>query len=142
MTLYIPTDHSILVRHYGFDLGVIVRGHVAMSLWMLGAPEQALGHIHAPHALAQELSYPPSLAYALVYVTRVTQWRRDVPATLQWTEALMACCTEYGFVQYLSWAELLHGWALMAQGQREQGLAQMRQGLTTHDATQAVQWAP
>src|SRR5262245_61688798 len=142
MTLYVPTDHSTLVRHYGFDLGVIVRGHVAMSLWMLGAPEQALGHIHALHALAQELSYPPSLAYALVYVIRLTQWRGDVPATLQWTEALMACCTEYSFVQHLSWAELLHGWALMAQGQREQGLAQMRQGLTAHDATQAAQWRP
>ena len=54
----------------------------------------------------------------------------------------MACCTEYGFVQHLSWAELLHGWVLLAQGQREEGLAQMRQGLTAHDATQAVQWRP
>jgi hypothetical protein len=51
----------------------------------------------------------------------------------------MACCTEYGFAQHLSWAELLYGWALLAQGQREQGLAQMRQGLTAHDATQAAQ---
>jgi predicted ATPase len=142
ITLYVPTDHHTLVTHHSFDLGVAVRGNVAMSLWLLGAPEQALGHIHALYALAQELSYPPSLAYALLYVTRVTQWRRDVPATLRWSEALMACCTEYGFVQHLSWAELLHGWALLAQGQREQGLAQMRQGLTAHDATQAAQWRP
>ena len=54
----------------------------------------------------------------------------------------MACGTEYGFAQHVSWAELLHGWALMAQGQREQGLAQMRQGLTAYDATQAAQWRP
>jgi predicted ATPase len=142
ITLYVPTDHRTLVTHHSVDLGVLVRGNVAMSLWMLGAPEQALGHIHALHALAQELSHPPSLAYALLVVTRVSQWRRDVPATLRWSEALMACCSEYGFGQHLSWAELLHGWALLAQGQREQGLAQMRQGLTAHDATQAVQWRP
>jgi predicted ATPase len=142
ITLYVPTDHRTLITHHGFDLGLAVRGNVAMSLWMLGTPEQALGHIHALHTLAQELSHPPSLAYALLCGTRVTQWRRDVPATLRWSEALMACCTEYGFAQHLSWAELLHGWALMAQGQREQGLAQMRQGLTAHDATQAVQWRP
>jgi class 3 adenylate cyclase/predicted ATPase len=142
ITLYVPTDHRTLATHHSIDLGVHVWGNVAMSLWMLGVPEQALGHIHALHALAQEFSHPPSLAYALVYGTRVTQWRRDVPATLQWSEALMACCTEYGFAQHLSWAELLHGWALLAQGQREQGLAQMHQGLTAHDATQAVQWRP
>jgi class 3 adenylate cyclase/predicted ATPase len=142
ITLHVPTDHRTLVTHHSFDFGVAVRGNLAMSLWMLGAPEQALGHIHALHALAQELSYPPSLAYALVYITRVTQWRRNVPATLRWSEVLMACCTEYGFAQHLSWAELLHGWALLAQGQREQGLAQMRQGLTAHDATQAAQWRP
>ena len=142
MTLYVPTDHHTLIRHYGFDLGVIVRGNVAMSLWLLGAPQQALGHIHALHTLAQELAHPPSLAWALLIIARVAQWRRDAPATLRWTDALMACGTEYGFAQHVTWAGLLHGWALMAQGQREQGLAQMRQGLTAYDATQAAQWRP
>jgi predicted ATPase len=142
LTLADPTDRRTLVTHHRFDFGVAVRGNVAMSLWMLGAPDQALAHLHALHAVAQELAYPPSLAYALVYITRVTQWRRDVPATLRWSDALMACCTEYGFAQHLSWATLLHGWALLVQGQEEQGLAQMRQGLTAHDATQAAQWRP
>ena len=54
----------------------------------------------------------------------------------------MACGAEYGFAQHVNWAKLLHGWALMAQGQREHGLAQMRQGLTAYDATQAAQWRP
>jgi hypothetical protein len=135
MTLYAPSAHRTLVAHHSFDLGVVVRGNVAMSLWMLGAPEQALGHIHALHALAQELPHPPSLAWALPLSARVAQWRRDAPATLRWTDALMACGAEYGFAQHVSWAGLLHGWALMAQGQREQGLAQMRQGLTAYDAT-------
>jgi predicted ATPase len=142
LTLSVPTDHRTLVTHHSFDLGVIVRGNVAMSLWLLGAPEQALGHIHALHAMAQELSHPPSLAWAFLLIARVAQWQRDAPAALRWTDALMACGAEYGFVQHISWAELLHGWALMAQGQREQGLAQMRQGLTAYDATQAVQWRP
>ena len=39
-------------------------------------------------------------------------------------------------------AKLLHGWALMAQGQRAHGLAQMRHRLTAYDATQAAQWRP
>lgn len=142
MTLYVPTNHCTLVRHYGSDLGVIVRGNVAMSLWLLGAPQQALGHIHALHVLAQELSHPPSLAWALLLIARVTQWLRDAPATLRWTDALMACGAEHGFAQHVTWGKLLHGWALLAQGQREQGLTQIRQGLTAYDATQAAQWRP
>jgi predicted ATPase len=142
ITLSVPTDHRTLVTHHSFDLGVIVRGNVAMSLWLLGAPEQALGYIHELHALAQELSHPPSLAWAILFIARVAQWRRDAPATLRWTDALIAYGTEYGFAPHVSWARLLHGWALMAQGQREQGLAQMRQGLTAYDAMQAAQWRP
>jgi predicted ATPase len=92
--------------------------------------------------LAQELSDPFSLAYALVIMTRLQQWRRDVPATRMWTEALIALSAEHGFGQFLSWGRLLHGWALVAQGQREEGLDQIRQSLTTYEATGAAIWRP
>ena len=78
MTLYVPTAHRTLIRHYGSDLGVIVR-NVAMSLWLLGAPQQALEHIHALHALAQELASSQSPGPLLI-IARVAQWRRT-PAT-------------------------------------------------------------
>jgi predicted ATPase len=75
-------------------------------------------------------------------VTRLHQWRWDVLATLTWTEAMMALCDEHGFGQYVSHARLLHGWALMAQGQAEEGLEQMRQSLTAYEATGAAIWRP
>jgi len=138
ITLYVPAYHRTLVVHHGPDLGVFVRCYVAHSLWLLGAPEQALAQMHEAHTLAQELSHPYSLAYALLQMTRLYQWRRDVPAILTWTETLMALSIEHGFEQFLSHGRLWHGWALVAQGQGDEGLDQMRQSLTAYLATGAA----
>ena len=54
---------------------------------------------------------------------------------------MLALCAEHGFGQYFSYGRLLHGWALMAQGQGDEGLDQMRQGLTAYQAT-ATTWLP
>jgi len=140
--LYVPASHRALVTHYGPDLGVFVRCFAALSLWLLGVPEQALAQMHEAHTLAQELSHPYSLAFALQHVTRLYQWRRDVLATLTWTETMMALCAEHGFGQYFSYGRLLHGWALMVQGQGDKGLDQMRQSLTAYEATGAAIWRP
>src|SRR4029077_8454846 len=111
-------------------------------LWLLGASEQALAQTHEARILAQELAHPYSLAFAFQHVTRLHQWRRDVPVTLTWTETMMALCAEHGFGQYASQGRLLHGWALVVQGQGDTGLDQMRQGLTAYEATGAAVWWP
>jgi len=109
---------------------------------LLGMPEQALVQVHEARTLAQDLAHPFSLAFALQHVIRLHQWQRDVPATLTWTEAMMALSAEHGFGQYASQGKLLHGWALVAQGQSDGGLAQMRQSLTAYLATGAALWHP
>src|SRR5262249_55569704 len=75
-----PDQHRALVFRLGQDLGVACRAHAALTLWLLGYPEQALGHIHDALALAHELSHPYSVAWAQRWVACVHQFRRDVPA--------------------------------------------------------------
>jgi DNA-binding winged helix-turn-helix (wHTH) protein/predicted ATPase/class 3 adenylate cyclase len=140
--LYVPAYHRALVARYGFDLGVAARCYAPLSLWLLGAPEQALAQVPEARTLAQELAHPFSLADALVLVTRLHQWRRDVPTTLTWTKALMALCTEHRFEQFLLHGRLLHGWTLVAQGQGDEGLGQMRQSLTAYQAMGGAIWRP
>jgi predicted ATPase len=129
------------MAYYGIDLEVFARCYTALSLWLLGAPAQALAQMHEARTLAQELSHPYSLAFALSFVTFLYQWRRDISATLTWAEAVLALCTEHGFGQYFSYGKLLHGWALMARRQGNEGLDQMRQGLTAYQA-RATSWLP
>ena len=40
--LYVPAYHRAPVAHHGIDLGVHAHCYVALSLWLLGAPAQAL----------------------------------------------------------------------------------------------------
>jgi predicted ATPase len=49
----------------------------------------------------------------------------------------MALSAEQGFAQNLSQAAILRGWALAEQGQGEEGIAQIRQGLAAYRATGA-----
>jgi predicted ATPase len=140
--LYVPASHRGLVARDGFALGVVARYDAAWSLWLRGTPEQALAQVPEAHTLVQELTHPLSLAFALVLVARLHPWRQDVPATLTWTEALVALCTEHRFEQSLSHGRLLHGWTLVTQGQENEGLSQMRQSLTSYLARGGARWRP
>ena len=61
---YTPDQRHALVFRMGQDPGVACRGFAAMTLWLLGYPDQALARLHEALALAQELSHPYSLAWA------------------------------------------------------------------------------
>ena len=85
--LYVPAYHRDLVAHYSVDLGMWVRCYTALALWLQGAPEQALAQVHEVYTLGQELAHPYSLAFTLQHVTRLYQWRRDIPSTLKWAQS-------------------------------------------------------
>ena len=55
---------------------------------------------------------------------------------------MIALCTEQGFAFYLAMGTILRGWALTVQGQGEEGIAQMRQGLAAWRATGAELFRP
>jgi predicted ATPase len=57
------------------------------------------------------------------------RYRREGAAVQEHAEAALAIITEQGFGHLLPFATCNQGWALAAQGQREAGMAQMRQGL-------------
>jgi predicted ATPase len=49
----------------------------------------------------------------------------------------MTLAIDQGFPYWLAFATILRGWALAEQGQREEGIAQIRQCLTAYQATRA-----
>jgi predicted ATPase len=119
----------------GQDPGIACRICAAMTLWLLGYPEQALARLHEALTLAHALGHPFSLAYARCWATSVYQWCRDVPAVQEQAEAAVALATAQSFPQWTAHGTILRGWALALQGQGEAGMAQVRQGLTARRAT-------
>jgi len=106
-----------------------------MTLWFLGYPDQALGRIHAALTLAQELSNTHSLAFALFFTAWLHQVSRAGQVAQEWAEAVITLSSEQGFALWLAGGTILRGWMLGEQGQGEEGIAQIRQGLAAWRAT-------
>jgi len=120
---------------FGMDLGVFCRSWASHALWHLGYPDQARAMSHTALARARALSHPFSLALALNYAAILHQFRREKRTTHERAAAATVLCREYGFAYYLAWGPILQGWVLVGQGQREEGIAQMRDGLAAFRAT-------
>src|SRR5262249_8518851 len=105
----------------GHDPGVACRFHAAVTLWLLGYPEQALAGVHDGLALARTLAHPFSLAYAQCWAATVAQLRRDVLAVHELAEVAVVLATAQGFTQWAAAGTSARGWALVRQGQREEG---------------------
>jgi len=104
-------------------------------LWVLGYPDQALRRSHEALTLAQALSHPYSLGFALHYAGWVHWWRRETPPILERAEAEIALATQYGFALWRAGGTVLRGCALAKQGRRAEGIVQIRQGIAAWRAT-------
>jgi class 3 adenylate cyclase/predicted ATPase len=137
-----PDQRRALVFRMGQDPSHLCRAYAAIALWLLGYPEQALARLHDALGLAHELSHPFNLIHARCLAGFVSQFRRDVPAVYEYAEAAVALSTEQGFPLFVAWGTSLRGWALAMQGQGEEGLAQVRQGIASFRATGAALLVP
>jgi class 3 adenylate cyclase/predicted ATPase len=127
---YDPDRHRALPFRFGQDPAVSSLSYSAWSLWGLGYPDQALRRSDEARALAEQLASPVSVAASLVYAAMTHQFRREGPAAQERAEAAIALSEEHGLPQFLTVGTILRGWALAAQGAAEEGIAEMREGLT------------
>ncbi len=138
LAFYDPQHHHSYVLLYGQDEGITCLSYAAWTLWHLGYPDQALKRSQEALNLAQALSHAHSLAYAQLFATTHYQLRREAQATQEQAEAQIALSTEQGFAFWVAWGMMFHGWALTEQGQGEEGIAQISQGLANFLATGAA----
>ena len=96
IALYDPQQHRAHAFRYGQDPGVACRAYVAVTLWWLGYPEQALQRGHEAVMLARELAHPFSLGFALFLTSWVPQFRREGHLTQERAEAAIALAAEHG----------------------------------------------
>jgi predicted ATPase len=132
MSLYDPQHHSTLAFLHGHDPGVCCQGVAALTLWLLGYPDQALRQQQTAHTLAQELAHPPSLAFTRMLVALAHQLRREAHAAYEQAEALMELAIEQGFAYFVAIAMMLRG----------EQISQLRHGLAAVRATGTALWEP
>jgi class 3 adenylate cyclase/predicted ATPase len=105
--------------------------------WHLGYPEQALCHSGQAIAIAEDISHPFSRVVALNWTAALHQLRGETRRTQEMAETGLALATEQVFPLLVARAMVFRGSALVEQGQCEDGIAQLRDGLVAYRATGA-----
>jgi predicted ATPase len=135
--IYRPEQHHALAFSYGDDPGVVCLTYLALVLWQLGYPDRAVDRDREARDLAERVAHPFSIALALNFSARLHQFRRESEATRERADATTRLSIEQGFTHWWTTGKILQGWALTEQGQGEDGIPLMREGLSAWQATGA-----
>jgi predicted ATPase len=135
IALYDLQQHRAYAFLYGEDAGVVCRSHAAWALWLLGYSDQGLARNDEAVTLAQQIAHPFSLGFALGAAAVVHQFRREGYAAQECAKAAISLATAQGFPYWRARGIVLHGWAMAYQGQAQEGIEQLHQGLIALRAT-------
>jgi DNA-binding SARP family transcriptional activator len=127
--LYRPDRRNAHLTEYAQDPAVICRIRLAMVLWHLGKPVQS--EILAREALdrSEILEHPFTRSYALHWYAWLQNLKEDVTATLEFAKISVEFSEKYHFPYFATQSNILYGWALFQQGEKEEGIQIMREEL-------------
>jgi DNA-binding SARP family transcriptional activator len=126
---YYPDVSPSPALTYGQPAVISCLSFLAVTLQLLGYPDQAVRRLQEAMALAQNSSHPPS-AGAAMYAASLYHIRRDSAATQREAERIQALCSQYAVPPWpMIGSRISRGWALAMQGQTEEGFVQMEEGL-------------
>ena len=111
---------------------MVCHSFAALTLWIRGYPEQGLVRSQEAVTLAQQCAHPLSLSFVLTFTAVFHQLRREGRATQERAEATIVLATEQGFPLWVAVGPVLRGWTLAQQGEAQEGIKQMHQGLRAH----------
>jgi predicted ATPase len=129
ISLYDPTRHGPVALSTSFDLKGFDISYVAMTLWLIGYPDQALKRANEAVEFARTLSHPHTLAGVEFFRGTVEYSRHEAPAAQMSAERTIALSAEHGFTFWLAVGTILRGWAMAQQGLDEDGIVLMEEGL-------------
>jgi predicted ATPase len=121
--------HAQTFRFGGHDPCVCGHSIAAISLYILGYPDQAVAQLEDGLSLAHELHHPQTLAAALEQGAYIHQLRREVLLAKERGEAAVEAAREHGLAQQFATSAFVDGWAAAGGGQAEEAIASIREGL-------------
>jgi predicted ATPase len=135
IALYEAQQHHALLLRYGEDPGVACLVYAARVLLFRGYLDQALARMHQVLTLAQQCTHPFCLAFALTCAFTLHWFRRELQVVSAQVEATLALADQHAFPFFVATAKAFRGGVLAAHGQGDEGMAQIREGLTLYRAT-------
>ncbi|WP_432474097.1 adenylate/guanylate cyclase domain-containing protein [Amphritea sp. HPY] len=135
---YDHKQHHSLAFLFGQDSGVLSLSYSALTLALIGDSSGALNACDKALGLAQRLSHPASMAFALDSAGHLQQLLGEGPEAQARADAAINLSTEQGFSYWQARGIVLYGWSLAEQGQSKNGTEQIRQGIEAYRKTGAL----
>jgi class 3 adenylate cyclase/tetratricopeptide (TPR) repeat protein len=123
--------------HTSHNSGITHRSNLAVSLWHLGYPDQALKANREMRQLAREISHPFSLAYALHHTAWLHQYCRLGAEVRAAAEEAITIASEQGFALWHATGTFFKGAGMLLQGELEEALPLLLKGLAAFRASGA-----
>jgi predicted ATPase len=137
LALYDPERHHDLAYEQSQDPAAAALSYLSWALWFQGLPEQAMAKGQAAIELAERLDHPYSLCLATIYAAVLHELLRQWPECQTKAEAGLELAKQGHFPVWGAMGVMLGGSARIHQGQVEEGIAQLREGLARFEATGA-----
>ena len=142
LTLYDPITHRSLVHHAATHPDVHSQAELAIVLFCLGYPDQALERSNVAVAEARRLAHPPSMALSLALGSLLLSLVGDHAAVDERADHLIAMTTEQGFPYWGAMGTIYRGWVKVTKGDVAEGISLLRSGSTAYRSTGAEAWTP
>ena len=130
ISIYDGKRDGHLAHRFGHDQGVAAEFYLALTLWMVGDTGRA--HRTAASAIerAKRSGHMPTVAYGHANMCIFDAICGDPEHAAPYAEALVEFGGQHGMQWWLVAGVFYRGWTRWHAGQREMGLADMRQGMT------------
>jgi predicted ATPase len=142
LALYDPISSRSLVRQVGLDIHATSQTRLAIVLFCLGFPDQALAGSDSAIAEARRLAHLPTLADTLVGATRLLSLIGDDAALDERAEELAAVATEQSYPYWIAAGRIFRGWLRVKSGDAIEGVALLRDGIEAYRASGQQAWMP
>ncbi len=140
--LYIPEKHHYHVFAYGRDPLAVALQHESLAYWYLGFPDKSLERSDVGMQLTEKWHHPFSRAWVLISRCFTMHLRGDVQGMQAVAQEAIGLAVAQGFPNWLAQGLIHLGWTIAAQGDPEQGLAKIQEGLGIWRMTGAVLATP
>ncbi|MDQ8021598.1 MAG: AAA family ATPase [Moraxellaceae bacterium] len=141
--LYEPQRDAALYPVYLMDFGVFGRFYLALATQVLGFPDAARRIAAEALLVAEGLTQPHTMGFAMLANFNTAVMRGDTVEALTMAERCIDFSSQFGFPEFIAMARVARGWAL-AHGQQRwaEGLVDVQAGLEGWAQTGFENWQP
>jgi predicted ATPase len=141
--IYDPEHHADYRHQYGQDIGAAALCYLSWALWHLGHFDQASEAATEAMQLAEKLSHPHTLVYAICHARGFMDlFRGRCEDTQSYASLVISICNESGFSHWRNYGRILDGLAAISGGDFDRGTEVLRNAVAGWQKGGARLWMP